>query len=123
MIQAVNSVKANNYQTARQQSFGHQAPAEIIDYKPQEMKKPNKRSKLATVAGYLATQFAAGAVFSGIWDGGINLYRLARKNKPLLSLKEMGPRAAVLGGMFVLCGLIFTGIDAAMSARRSKASK
>lgn len=120
MIQAVNSINANNYPKVKKQSFGQDVPVEFLDYKPEEIKKQKKPSKLGAFAGYIATQFAAGAIFSGIFDGGINLFRAIKKNKELLSFKEIGSRAAILGAMFALVGVIFNGIDAVIMNNKHK---
>ena len=119
MIQAVN-FSTNNYQKANNKpSFAQNAQEGIIDY-PQEaeaLKKRNKKSKLAGVAGYIATQFAAGAIVSGIFDGLTNAYRAIRKNHALIPIKEIGSRAAFTGAVFAVIGLVFSGIAAAVSSK------
>ena len=117
MIQAVN-FSTNNYQKANNKpSFAQNAQEGIIDYKPEELKKRNKRNKLANAAGYIATQFAAGAIVSGIFDGLTNAYRAIKKNHALMPIKEIGSRAAFTGAVFAVIGLVFSGIAAAVSAK------
>ena len=117
MIQAVN-FSTNNYSKNNiKPSFAQKAPEEFIDYKPEELKKRNKKSKLASAAGYIATQFAAGAIVSGIFDGLTNAYRAIKKNHALIPIKEIGSRAAFTGAVFAVIGLVFSGIAAAVSAK------
>ena len=118
MIQAVN-FSTNNYSKNNiKPSFAQKAPEEFIDYKPEELKKRNKKSKLASAAGYIATQFAAGAIVSGIIDGLINSYRAITK-KGMIPLKQIGLRAAGWGGAWVIVGLVMSGMYA-LSARKNK---
>ena len=77
-------------------------------------------STAARLAGYTATQFAAGAIVSGIFDGLTNLYRAIAKNKPAMPLKEMAGRAGFTGAAFAVIGLVFTAIGAAMARRKDQ---
>ena len=118
MIQAVN-FSTNNYQKANNKpSFAQNTQEGIIDYKPEELKKRNRKNKLANAAGYIGTQFAAGAIVSGIIDGLINSYRAITK-KGLIPLKQIGLRAAGWGGAWVIVGLVMSGMYA-LSARKNK---
>ena len=107
MIQSVNTVSSNTNccGTKRKQSFGRT---------DSEYKQPSKAGRLAA---YTATQLAAGAVVSGIFDGMTNLYRKVAKNKDLLKLKEMGVRAGFTGTCFAVIGLVFTAIGAMMAKK------
>ena len=80
-------------------------------------KKRNRKNKLANAAGYIGTQFAAGAIVSGIFDGLTNAYRAIKKNHALIPIKEIGSRAAFTGAVFAVIGLVFSGIAAAVSAK------
>lgn len=110
MIQSLNSVNttANCCGTKRKQSFGESSPVQH-----------NRPSKAKRVASYTAMQFGAGAIVSAVFDGMTNLWRTAFKNKELMSLKEMGGKAAFTGTAFAVIGLVFTAISAAM-ARKDK---
>lgn len=117
MIQAVNSTNFNNI--SKNQSFGkHQRHVDQDfdnnEYIQQPKKRPNKALMLM---GYIGTQFAAGAIVQGIFDGMINAYRAIRKTQPLTPLKEIAQRSAFTGGCFALIGLVFTGIGALVAQR------
>ncbi len=110
MIQPLNYTNANCCSTTRKQSFGQSEAAG-------ERKRPSTAARLA---GYTATQFAAGAIVSGVFDGLTNLYRLVAKNKPLIPFKEMAGRAGYLGAAFAVIGLVFTAIAAAIAKRKEQ---
>ncbi len=105
MIQPLNY--ANNSTSLRPQSFGQNN----ADAAPAQRKRPSTAARLA---GYTATQFAAGAIVSGIFDGLTNLYRAVAKNKPFMPFKEIAGRAGFTGTAFAVIGLVFTAIAAAM---------
>ena len=122
MIQAVN-FSTNNYSKVNQNpSFAKKAPETFVDYEAEEVKKRNKKSKLAGLAGYMFTQFVAGAVVSGVLDGLTNGYRLIAKKPNLIPFKQIASRAGVMGGAFALIGLIFAGINS-IAARRYQVSE
>lgn len=108
MIQPLNYTNANCCGTTRKQSFGQNEAAG-------ERKRPSTAARLA---GYTATQFAAGAIVIGILDGLTNLYRAVFKNKPLMPFKEIAGRAGFTGAAFAVIGLVFTAIGAAMARKR-----
>lgn len=116
MINAINSTTAN-CSPLKQQSFGKKNV-----YSPQELEeKQYKKARNKAIAKHFATQVVAGAVFSGIWDGAINLYRAVSKNgKELMKLPEIGKRAALMGGVFALISAVFMGINAAMYSKKQK---
>lgn len=120
MINAINSTTANC--SPLKQSFGQKAPAGQVDYRPEELdKKQFKKARNKAIAKHFATQVVAGAVFSGIWDGAVNLYRAVSKNgKELMKLPEIGKRAALMGGVFALISAVFMGINAAMYSKKQK---
>ena len=118
MIQAVNFSTNNYSKTGIKPSFAQKTPEEFIDYKPEELKKQKRKSNKAAFAGYLASQFAVGAIVSGIIDGLINSYRAITK-KGLIPLKQIGLRAAGWGGAWVIVGLVMSGMYA-LSARKNK---
>ncbi len=117
MIQAVNFSTNNYSKTGAKPSFAQNTQEGIIDYKQEELKKRNRKSKLSSAAGYIATQFAAGAIVSGIFDGLTNAYRAIKKNHALVPIKEIGSRAAFTGAVFAVIGLVFSGIAAAFAKR------
>ncbi len=108
MIQPLNYTNAN-YVASQKQSFGQN---------PETVSGRKRPSTAARLAGYTATQFAAGAIVSGIFDGLTNLYRAIAKNKPAMPLKEMAGRAGFTGAAFAVIGLVFTAIGAAMARRK-----
>lgn len=110
MIQPLNYTNVNCCGTTRKQSFGQSEAAG-------EHKKTSKASRLA---GYTATQFAAGAIVSGVFDGLTNLYRTVMKNKPLMPFKDMIGSAGYTGTAFAIIGLVFTAVAAAMAKRREQ---
>lgn len=111
MINAINSTTAN-CSPLKKQSFG-QGKAQAI-YQP-EVKKARRKA----IAKHLASQVVAGAVFSGIWDGAINLYRVVSKNgKELIKLPEIAKRAGLMGGLFALMSVVFMGIDSVMYRKK-----
>lgn len=112
MINAINSTTAN-CSPLKQQSFGKKNAQAI--YQPEV-----EKAKRKALAKYFATQVVAGAIFSGIWDGAINLYRAVSKNgKEYIKLPEMGKRAAMMGGIFALISAVFMGINAAMYSKKN----
>ncbi len=111
MIQPLNYTNANCCGTTRKQSFGQNTEA------LGERKRPSTAARLA---GYTATQFAAGAIVSGIFDGLTNLYRTIAKNKPTIPFKEMAGRAGFTGSAFAIIGLVFTAIAAAVAKRKEQ---
>ncbi len=118
MIQAVNFSTNNYSKTGAKPSFAQRTPEEFIDNKPEEFKKQKRKSNKAAFCGYLASQFAVGAITSGIIDGLINSYRAITK-KRLIPLQQIGMNAAGWGGAFVLISLIMAGVHA-ISARKNK---
>ena len=115
MISAINSSTVN-CSPLKQQSFGAK---QITPEQIQE--KQYKKARNKSIAKHFASQVVAGAIFSGIWDGAINLYRVVSKNgKELIKLPEIGKRAAVMGGIFALISAVFMGIDAVMYRNKNK---
>ena len=84
MINAINSSTAN-CSPLKQQSFG----AKQIN--PEQIQENQyKKARNKAIAKHFASQVVAGAIFSGIWDGAINLYRVVSKNgKELIKLPEI----------------------------------
>ena len=109
MIQPLNYTNTNYNNTTKSQSFAR---------RPEAAGEEKRPSTAARLSGYTATQFAAGAIVSGIFDGLTNLYRTVAKNKPLMPFKEMAGRAGFTGAAFAVIGLVFTAIGAAMAKRR-----
>ncbi len=123
MIQAVSFVNAN---ASKRPRFGDEQETKSAAKKPvlekpeaaqRETKSAKKPSAAKAIAGYLGTQFVAGAVFSGLLDGMTNLYRVIKKNKPVIPLKELSLRAAAIGGLFALVGVVFGAIGALVSRK------
>lgn len=112
MIQAINSVNTNSYKK-QNTSFKRQEMQEQIGaiYKP-----PSKAKRLAS---YLGTQFIAGAIFSTVWDAGLNAFKAIKKT-PLIPLKEIASRSVTVGALFTLVGLVFAGIDGILAKKRAK---
>ena len=119
MIQPLNSTSVNCCGSAKKQSFGDnpQTQDKTFVVRDKEQLFGKKPSKAKMLAGYTATQFAAGAIVSGIFDGLTNLYRTIAKNKPVMPLKEMAGRAGFTGAAFAIIGLVFTAIAAAMNRK------
>lgn len=121
MIQPLNSIGTNCCGTTRKQSFGDNPQTQdkpfVVENKEQILGKKPSKAKL--LAGYTATQFAAGAIVSGIFDGLTNLWRIAFKNKELMPLKEIGGRAAFMGAAFAVIGLVFTAIGSLMAKKNN----
>ena len=112
MIQAINSVNTNSYkkQNASFKQQGMQQQLGAI-YKP-----PSKAKRIAT---YLGTQFVAGAIFSAVWDAGLNAFKAIKKT-PMISLKEIASRSVMVGALFTLVGAVFAGIDTILAKKRAK---
>ena len=128
MIQAVSfaSQKSNNAAPQMQPAAKDQTPV-LIDKDFEKVLKAQKRKEKANIASALGstmvTQFAAGAVFSGIMDGITNIYRAIKKNKPLISLKEFAANAAKTGGIFLGFGVALTLAFWLLGAAKSKKEK
>ncbi len=125
MIQAVNSTNFNYSKVKSNPNFGDKNAAQT-QQAPEfgEEKKTKKPSKLKGFMSYVIAQFAAGAIFSTLLDGGGNLFEKMKKvpNKenivPALNILK---RAAFIGTAFVVTGLVIDSIFRLMS--RPKAEK
>lgn len=112
MIQAINSVNTNSYKK-QNTSFKKQEIQEQVGaiYKPP--------SKAKRIANFIGTQFVAGAIFSAVWDAGLNAFKAIKKT-PLIPLKEIASRSVVVGTLFTLVGVVFAGIENVLSKKRAK---
>ena len=120
MINAVNSV-SNNLYKKQNTSFGQTTDVERAVKEQPQMEMPvKKRSKTGGFFRYVATQVVAGAVFSGIWDGAVNLFRMIGKKKDLIPMKEIAKRAGVMGVLFAVVGLVFSGVAGLFAKRNDK---
>lgn len=122
MIQAVNSVNTNSYKK-QNTSFGNKAQAEICDYRPEEFKKQRKHSKAKAFAAYTTAQFAAGAVISSLLNVGRNVIEVLKKvpdKTNIVPAKGIAIQAALMGGLFVLMGLVIDGTFSLMYRNKNK---
>lgn len=120
MIQPLNSINANCCGGKRKQSFGDNAQESFEQVAVRAFEPPAKRpSKAKQLALYTAIEFAAGAITSGIIDGGANLCRAVFKNKPLVPFKQITSNAGFLGTSFAVVGLVFTAISASMMRKNN----
>lgn len=101
MIQATNSVNTNSYK-AQNPNFGKT--------NSETQKKPSHAKETAV---YVASQFAAGAVLSSLLNISSNVIEKLKKvpnKEKIMSFPAIAKSAALMGGMFVLMGVIVNGV-------------
>lgn len=120
MINAINSV-GNNVYKKQNVAFGQTADIErVVKEQSQMDMSVKKRSKAGGFFRYVATQVVAGALFSAIWDGAVNLFRIIGKKKDLIPMKEIAKRAGAMGVLFAVVGLVFSGVAGLFAKRNNK---